>query len=305
MTRDDGHCDICGGALETAIVAARDPQTGDRFSVLRCTRCGLGHTRPQPTDLGAYYGPAYHGGRHGVSERFCMSRRLRFVKAVGPSRRLLDFGCGDGGFLEAAGAAGLDAVGVEVESRHARAKGLHVVERLDDVAGAFDVLTLWHSLEHVPSPLETMTSALAHLAIGGHVIVAVPNFASLQSSVFGARWFHLDVPRHLHHFTRLSLETLFARLGVEPVRSWATESEIDLFGWTQSALNVAFPSHPNVLFDVLTRRENAHRWGETAASLALGTLATLVALPLLPLANSAARGAVLVMAGRKREARAA
>jgi SAM-dependent methyltransferase len=300
MTQDDRRCDICGGSLETAIVEARDAQTGDRFSVLRCVDCGLGHTQPLPARLDPYYGPAYHGGRHGVSERFCMSRRLRFVRSVGSARRLLDFGCGDGGFLEAASAAGLEAVGVELESRHARAKGLRVVERLDELPGSFDVLTLWHSLEHVPSPLETMTSALAHLDVGGHVIVAVPNFASLQAAVFGSRWFHLDVPRHLHHFTRRSLETLFARLGVEPVRSWATESEIDLFGWTQSALNAAFPSHPNVLFDVLTRRSNAHGWGETAASFALGTIVTVLAAPLLPIAGGAARGAVLVLAGRKR-----
>jgi SAM-dependent methyltransferase len=300
MPHDDQRCEICGGSLEIAIIEARDHHTGNRFSVLRCLDCGLGHTRPQPTNLDAYYGPAYRGV-HGASERFCMSRRLRFVRSMGPSRRLLDFGCGDGGFLKAAATAGLDAVGVELESRHARSKGLQVVEQLDDVTGTFDVLTLWHSLEHVPSPLETMKSALTHLAVGGHVIVAVPNFVSLQSSIFGSRWFHLDVPRHLHHFTRKSLETLFDRLGVEPVQSWATESEIDLFGWTQSALNTAFPSHPNVLFDVLTRRANAHGWGETAASLALGTVVTVLAAPLLPITNGAARGAVLVLAGKKRE----
>src|ERR1700689_1941847 len=212
MPHDDQRCEICGGSLKTAIAEARDHHTGDRFSVLRCLDCGLGHTRPQPTDLDAYYGPAYRGV-HGASERFCMSRRLRFVRAMGPSRRLLDFGCGDGGFLKAAAAAGLDAVGVELESRHARSNGLRVVEQLDDVGGTFDVLTLWHSLEHVPSPLDTMKSALTHLEAGGHSILTVPNFASLQSSVFGSLWFHLDLTRHLHHFTRKSLETLFDRLG--------------------------------------------------------------------------------------------
>jgi SAM-dependent methyltransferase len=249
----------------------------------------------------SYYGETYHGGRHGMSEKFCMSRRLRFVQAMGPSRRLLDFGCGDGGFLEAASASGYYAFGVELKSEHARSKGLRVVEAIDEVSEMFDILTMWHSLEHVSSPLDTLKSALEHLVIGGHVIVAVPNFASLQSRVFGSRWFHLDVPRHLHHFTPKSLETLFDIVGVEPVRGWATESEIDLFGWTQSALNVAFPSRPNVLFDVLTHRTNAHGWAETAASLVLGTAITAFSAPLLPIAGCAGRGAILVMAGIKRE----
>lgn len=293
------RCAICSGALVTAFSSVRDPQSGEIFTILRCTRCGLGHTAPYPSDIGRYYGETYFGGRHGMSERLCMARRLRFAKALGHGQRLLDFGCGDGGFLVAAANAGFEVMGVDFESRHARAKGVAAVEHLDEVQGTFDVITLWHSLEHVLDPSATMRELVSRVVKGGHIVVAVPNFASLQARCFGARWFHLDVPRHVHHFTRAALETLFAQLGLKPIRSHRTEGEIDLFGWTQSVLNTVFPSHPNVLFDVLTNRHRHHSRVIVSASLAIGTIATVMAAPLVPIASGMSRSAVLILNARK------
>src|SRR5258706_15138632 len=92
----DTRCDGCGAALAPFFPAVRDPQTGERFAIDRCVACGLGHTAPQPDDLGRYYGARYHGGRHGFTERLCLMRRMRFAGALGAPGRLLDFGCGDG-----------------------------------------------------------------------------------------------------------------------------------------------------------------------------------------------------------------
>ena len=294
-------CDICGGPLTPLYAAVRDPQTGETFDIDQCEACTLGRTRPQPADLAPYHGMQYYGGRHGVTERMCMARRLRFVRQVASAGRLLDFGCGDGGFLAAARAVGWGTTGVEMSPDDARAKGLDVVERVEDAAGPFDVITLWHSLEHVRSPRQCLESLVPLLAPGGHVLIAVPNRASWQAQLFGANWFHIDVPRHLSHFTPLAMTRLLAATGLEVARRWDLEAEIDLFGWTQSALNLVMP-HPNVLFDTLTRRQRAHGTGEIVASVLVGAVATALSAPVVPLAAAAGRGGIMVFAARRHAA---
>lgn len=290
-------CDICGGLLSACYPSVQDPQTGEIFRIDRCETCDLGQTLPQPADLGAYYGAQYHGGRHGVTDRLCMERRLGFVSQVTSPARLLDFGCGDGGFVAAASAAGWDASGVEMRPDHARAKGLTVYERIEDAPGVFDVITLWHSLEHVATPRETVERLLKLLKPGGHILIAVPNRESWQARLFGRSWFHIDAPRHLFHFTPGALQGLLERQGLAPVRRWNLEFEIDLFGWTQSALNLVLP-RPNVLFDVVTRRGRAHRLAEIIASVVMGGFVTLAAAPIVPIAASRGRGAIMIVAAR-------
>jgi hypothetical protein len=68
--------------LRVAFPAVRDPLTDQVFSIVRCPQCGLGHTTPQPDELGPYYGPTYYGGLYGIAERLCVKRRLRFVRNV-------------------------------------------------------------------------------------------------------------------------------------------------------------------------------------------------------------------------------
>jgi SAM-dependent methyltransferase len=297
-TETSGPCQACDGPLAVGFPFVRDPQTREAFSILRCTRCGLGHTSPQPEDLGRYYGTKYHGGRHGLTERLCMARRMRFLSALETRpARLLDFGCGDGGFLEVARAAGWNVMGVELKPDHARAKGLDVADTIEQVNGPFELITLWHSFEHVRRPKEVLEALLPRLAPGGQVIIAVPNVDSLQARAFGAGWFHLDVPRHLFHFTPDSLTRLLGRVGLDITRRWNLEIEIDLFGWTQSLLNKVMPT-PNVLFDTLTGRGNPHGVAEVAASVVLGRLATAAAIPLVPLGAGTSHGAVMVFAAQ-------
>ena len=105
-------CNACGDALErpqdSRLDDVKDPQSGQRFAILRCATCGLGHTSPSPEDLGAYYGPAYYGGRHSFTAQYCASRRVRILEQATWKKRgkLLDIGCGDGSFLSAAVARG-------------------------------------------------------------------------------------------------------------------------------------------------------------------------------------------------------
>lgn len=296
------HCNACGGALRTRFAAVLDPQTREHFSIAECQVCGLGHTTPQPEDLQYYYGSTYHGGRHGFTARYCVRRRLRFVAAAtgaGRGRRLLDVGCGDGAFLLGARGKGWKVTGTEMNPALARAAGLDVRETIDETQAEapFDCITLWHSLEHMRDPQATLKSLAERLVPGGSLVVAVPDAEGLQARVFGAGWFHLDVPRHLYHFGPISLKRLLAASGFAIVRRWHQELEYDLFGWSQSALNRLMPA-PNLFFNHLTGRRTEARTGQLAASYLSGAALSALALPATAIGTLSRRGGTLIIAAQ-------
>src|SRR5439155_10964678 len=110
-----------------------------------------------------------------------------------------------------------------------------------------------HVLEHVPEPLRLARWSAENLNPGGVFQASLPNLASWQAAHFGRHWLHLDVPRHLYHFTPATLRGLFDRAGLEIASTSTLAIEYDLFGVIQSALN-AICSRPNVLFERLTAR---------------------------------------------------
>jgi SAM-dependent methyltransferase len=304
---DDRSCNACGGPLGRGLEAVRDPQSLETFDIRSCTSCGLGHTSPIPEDVGAYYGAAYYGKRHSFTDRYCLARRLRILSgAARRTGRLLDIGCGDGDFLRAAIARGWEGLGTEIggAAENARAAGLDVRGDLaafdaSGPEGRFDAVTMWHTLEHFPDPRATLERAGKLLADGGAMIVAVPDAAGLQASLFKGSWFHLDVPRHLYHFNQSALESLLGRAGFAVDRWYHQELELDVFGWMQSALNAALP-RPNVLFQSLTGKPSHGGAGEVALSYALGAALAPAALAATAVGTAARRGATLVAIARPR-----
>jgi SAM-dependent methyltransferase len=143
---------------------------------------------------------------------------LRMEKQQG---RVLDVGCGAGYFVREAIKAGYAAEGVEFSPEAAEFGRRHwnLPITVGDAQGlgypddAFDAVTLWHVLEHLSHPAEMLGTVHRLLRDDGVLILAVPNFASLQARVFKARWYHLEVPRHLYHFDPASLRALLARKG--------------------------------------------------------------------------------------------
>jgi SAM-dependent methyltransferase len=301
-------CNACGGALVPRFPAVLDPQTREYFSIAVCRACGLGHTMPQPADLSHYYGSAYHVGRHGFTADYCARRRLRLVTAAaseGNGRRLLDIGCGDGTFLLAArDRKGWNVSGTEMNPATARMAGLNVYETIEEAQEAadapFDCITLWHSLEHLRDPRATLTQLAGSLKLdGGVLVVAVPDAGGLQAGVFRSGWFHLDVPRHLYHFNERSLRHLLEATGFSIERCWHQEFEYDLLGWSQSALNLMFPT-PNLFFNRLTGRRTDAGKVETAASHLFGLALSALALPAVAIGTLARRGGTLIAVARRR-----
>jgi SAM-dependent methyltransferase len=133
--------------------------------------------------------------------------------------RLLDFGCGGGSFLERMAKQGWKVTGLDASPEAVR----RVREELGLTAllgslphpelppRSFDVVTMWHSLEHVHQPLEVLRAAHDLLTPGGRILVAVPNIQGWPAAWFGRSWFGLDLPRHLTHFTPTTLQAMLTK----------------------------------------------------------------------------------------------
>lgn len=303
-------CLICGGELKTRFAAVVDAQTDEKFSILACDRCGAAQTFPPPENLDKYY-VGYHGKRHGFTADYCARRRLRWLEKSSDSgektKRLLDVGCGEGTFLEAAKKRGWLAVGTETIAEKFRDSDLEVFSDLAQVkakygAESFDAVTMWHTLEHFRTPREVLRQVFELLAPRGVLLVAVPDAGGWQARASGRYWLHLDVPRHLFHFGFESLNLLLRQSGFQVKTRRHQEFEYDLLGWSQSGLNRIF-SAPNVFFKTLSGHQTNVSRAARAANLALGTIFSAAALPLVWLGTIYGKGGTLVVSAVKAEAK--
>jgi SAM-dependent methyltransferase len=297
LKRTPTHCLICDAVLDVRFPSVKDPVTEEDFSVVACPSCGLGVTSPQVSDLGRYYGSRYWGGRHGFTAEYCARRRVKLLSRMAhlaPGSRVLDFGSGDGNFLRRSSREGWVSFGVEASflPENKAPGGYEVYTSLEGVKprGPFDAITLWHVLEHLPDPLATLRELESMLTPRGVMVVAVPDAQGVQAETFGADWLHLDVPRHLYHFGRTSLERALGKAGLAPFRWWKHEFEYDLMGWAQSALSKS--RLPFDFFEAITGRIPVGL--EWAASVACGSVVSAAAVPL-----AAKWGSSLTVAARR------
>jgi len=310
-------CPACGGSegrrLETV-----DHLNGEPFTVVICATCGRGRTTPVPADLSRHYPTEYYG-EGGIRfnpavealVHWARSARARAVVRAHPAPgTVLDVGCGRGLMLAELAARGWQAVGVEATeaaSEHAR-KVLGLEVKVGDLvecrlpARAFDVVTLFHVLEHLTDPDATLEEVRRLVAPDGRLLVEVPNLGSLQADLGGGGWFHLDAPRHLHHFDRPALLAALGRAGFEPLRVATHSFEMGYFGMAQSLLNRA-AGRPNILYAMLKNRAArpaGSSWAESAKTAALLLPAGLASVPLEAAAAAFGRGGVLRVVARPR-----
>ncbi|HYS77300.1 MAG TPA: class I SAM-dependent methyltransferase, partial [Candidatus Dormibacteraeota bacterium] len=191
---------------------------------------------PPAATLSAAYGAGYYEpwqGREARARHRLWERRLALVEERSPRGALLDVGCGDGLFLTIASQAGWNVEGIEFSPEGARrasqrlgrpvAAGDLAHERL--LKGPFDVLTLWHVLEHLPSPAPMLDAARARLRPRGLLVVAVPNLDNLPMQIAYrlARGRRLPLYEkgarepHLSHFSPPVLAAFLERRGFEVV----------------------------------------------------------------------------------------
>jgi SAM-dependent methyltransferase len=204
---------LCCGSAGSSLFLADCPDFYLRkpfvVSYHRCTDCGLVQQHPLPRDVSSYY-DAYpvHRARSAAYtwfRRVLMSSVYLAPRHWRAGSRLLDFGCGDGWYVEWCKASGLDAVGFEPNAGHARALserlGLPVLWDAEELraryAGSFDVITLHFVVEHLVDLQSTFRLLAALLAPGGTIRYVVPNVDSWEFRLFRRRWHSLDAPRHI------------------------------------------------------------------------------------------------------------
>jgi SAM-dependent methyltransferase len=233
-------------------------------------------------------------------------QRLSILHRLVPApARLLDVGAGRGRFVLAARAAGYEAAGIEPSLRGAQAAAAAgapvqqvTIERAVIEPGSLDAVTLWHVLEHLEEPHAALERIRGWMAPGSGLMVGVPNLASLQAQISGERWFHLDVPRHLTHFTPLGLTRLLEVTGFSVLRTHHLLLEHNPFGMWQSLLSRA-TAHPSYVYNVL-KRNAPLRSPDLAIAMTAIPLAPVAAAVELAAGLCRRGGTVAVLASRNR-----
>lgn len=186
-------------------------------------------TTPQPSleNLGKYYESVDYIS-HTDSKRSLFEKAYHFVKTIALKNKLnlinslqldkgsiLDIGAGTGDFLSVAKNNGWHTIGVEPSEKAkaiAKKKGVSFVEDTSELGDhSFDVISMWHVLEHVPN-LENQIKELKRLLKpSGTLLIAVPNFKSFDAKHYGKFWAAYDVPIHFWHFSKTAIKILFEK----------------------------------------------------------------------------------------------
>ena len=208
--------------------------TGESFQLLHDPVLDMLVTKPQPEDLGKYYDSEDYIS-HTDSKKSLVDKIYQTVKGYNlksklsliesyssKEKTLLDVGAGTGDFLAVARRHGWEIFGVEpsvLAKRKASEKDIELFENLDALPQKkFDVITLWHVLEHLPNLDEQISKLVGLLSDSGTLIVAVPNFKSYDAGYYKQFWAAFDVPRHLWHFSRNSVQRIFEKHGMKVVK---------------------------------------------------------------------------------------
>ena len=240
-------CPVCGSVrTEPYPTPFADP-------VVRCRGCRTRFVYPVPSAvaLRERYEAEHRAGKwrelFGASDPAEPHRRARILDGLDPgkgSRRLLDVGCGDGRFLEAAAVAGWRPLGLELSHRALRGlEGRHpvLVGTLEGLRAGpfFAAITFWDVLEHLPDPAVAIGAAARLLEPRGLLAVSLPNASGTDALVNGKRWRYHDLPAygHLVHTGPSQLRRLFVGAGLEVVHS-ETQGSVDLRDLLPSAAHV-------------------------------------------------------------------
>lgn len=159
-------------------------------------------------------------------KKYMLRKKLRWIQKKCPDKgRILDIGAGTGDFLFEAKNSGWKVKGIEPGEEARNRAGKKGIKLVSDASGfkseKFDVITLWHVLEHVHD-LKNQIMELEHLLKkGGLLVIAVPNFKSYDADYYKNHWAAFDVPRHLSHFSQRSFKQIFTGTGFRQTDSKA------------------------------------------------------------------------------------
>lgn len=254
-----------------------DSFTGKKFDIHFCYRCSIGRTNLDKNfNFDDYYPKSYYGDKGNkfnlfvelivLSFRYFRSLfcyRLFYRKNV----KLLDIGCGRGNFIYLMKKKKWLVFGTEMSA----ASGAVAKEKvgndsvfinkdlsdLEHIGTNFNIITLWHVLEHLPKPKKLINIIEKRLINKGYLVIEVPNFNSIQHFIDKNNWIHLECPRHVTHFSIKGLENFLDSKKFKIIKSSTLSYEFGFYGMLQSLLNLFVPIPNYLFFFILIRNKNA------------------------------------------------
>lgn len=229
-------CPLCGSEQTFFVLSAMDHTvSNESFSILECRQCSGRFTQNVPTasEIGKYYQSELYISHTNSSQglfnklyqlvrnySLVSKRKLVCAHTKKTGGDLLDYGCGTGSFLYEMKANGWNVHGIEPDpgaaEKASKLTGISVdgPDKLGHHSPkSFDVITLWHVLEHVHELNDTLTNFKNTIKKDGLLFIAVPNYQSFDASYYHQYWAAYDVPRHLYHFSKKSMEILIKKNG--------------------------------------------------------------------------------------------
>lgn len=226
-------CPICGASEFAPFLVCKDHTTSQQlFEIQNCKTCGFVLTNPRPDSLtiGEYYVSnvyiSHNAKPNGLldlayflARKFTLQWKKRLITRYNKPGSLLDYGCGTGEFLNTCKNGGWDCYGVE-PSEQARnlalqTTGATILNKYEDLGNQkFDIITLWHVLEHVHDLDNLILKLKDSLTKSSTLLIAVPNHKSPDAQVYQEHWAGYDVPRHLWHFSKETMTLLLNKHGL-------------------------------------------------------------------------------------------
>jgi len=274
------NCPVC----RTLVAAGPPPLVGHdvlfettarSFQIAGCPACGCRFIDPLPADeeLESFYptrywwkpSPGLLKSLEGAYRKLALRGHVAFIERAASSAglRLLDVGCGSATLLGLMKQRGFTVRGFDSSAEAAQialeVDGVEVTvgSRLQDAGfddSSFDVITLFHVMEHVTDPHGVLAEVRRMLRPGGKLVLQVPNIDSWQFRLFGARWYGLDVPRHVVNYSSAAILRLIESAGFKVVRA----RHFNLRDNAPALASSLFPS-----LDPVSRGVRLHRRGRT------------------------------------------
>jgi 2-polyprenyl-3-methyl-5-hydroxy-6-metoxy-1,4-benzoquinol methylase len=232
-------CEVCGSPKFSHYLTVKDYfLSGEVFEIVQCTVCGFRYTNPRPpeNEMERYYSSddyISHNAQkitltttlYKAARFFAIRNKFGIIKDFSPGEKILDIGCGTGELLNYCAGKGYRVQGVELNDRARNfaqnSYHLTIAKNLTDLTASaekFDVITLWHVLEHfymLNRPLQIVKEVLLP---GGVLIIALPNCNSWDAKHYKEHWAAYDIPRHLSHFSYPTFKLLAFRNGFEVIK---------------------------------------------------------------------------------------